>query len=103
MITLNGKKFAKNDAEFTASLFSAGGTCAGYYKRNKRSVTLMNMQRKKIGVINSHGVLCCATNINGKTWYSHADIKEIGAYPSYTQQVIECKNALTTPEREEGI
>ncbi|NBW14805.1 MAG: hypothetical protein EBR82_43080 [Caulobacteraceae bacterium] len=94
MITLNGKKFAKNDAEFTASLFDAGGTCVGYYKRNKKSVTLMNMQREKIGVINSAGVLCCATNINGKTWYSHADIKEIGAYASYMQQVNECKNII---------
>ena len=96
MIVLNGKKFAKNDAEFTDSLFNRGGTCVGYYKRNKGSVTLMNMHKEKIGVINKHGVLCCATRQpNGAYWYSYADIKEIGHYSSYMQSVNEPKAILT--------
>lgn len=94
MITLNHKQFAENEREFLASLFTKGGTCVGYAKRNKRSVTLMNTQKEKIGVINCHGVLCCATKLaSGEYWYSHADIPEIGQYDSYMQQVNEC-NAL---------
>ena len=95
MITLNGKKFAESDKEFVDSLFNTGGTCAGYAKRNKRSVTLKNIQGEKIGVINAHGVLCAATKLqNGKWWYSLADIPEIGRYESYMNQVNECEQAL---------
>ena len=32
MICLAGKKYAKNNAEMTESLFQQGGTCAGYYR-----------------------------------------------------------------------
>lgn len=92
MITLNGKKFAESETEFLDSLFSNDRTCVGYARRNKRSVTLMDHQKQKIGVINSQGVLCCATKLkDGKYWYSHADIKLIGRYDSYMQQVEECK------------
>ena len=95
MITLNGKKFAEFESEFIDSLFDTGGTCVGYAKRNKRSVTLKNMQGEKIGVINAHGVLCAAKKLkNGKWWYSYADIPEIGRYESYMRQVNECKQAL---------
>ena len=95
MITLNGKKFAESESEFLESLFDSGGTCTGYAKRNKRSVTLKNMKGKKIGVINCHGVLCAARQLdNGKWWYSHADIPEVGRYESYMKQVNECEQAL---------
>jgi hypothetical protein len=95
MLILNGKKFAESESEFIESLFDSGGTCAGYAKRNKRSVTLKNMQGEKIGVINSHGVLCAARKLdNGRWWYSYADIPEIGRYDSYMQQVNECEKAL---------
>ena len=95
MIILNNKQFAESDSEFTNSLFTSGGTCVGYARKNKRSVTLLNMQKEKIGVINQHGVLCCATKLkSGQYWYSHADIKEVGRYESYMQQVNECKSAI---------
>jgi len=95
MLILNGKKFAESDKEFIESLFDASGTCVGYAKRNKRSVTLKNIQGEKIGVINGHGVLCAATKLqNGKWWYSLADIPEIGRYESYMNQVNECEQAL---------
>ncbi len=84
MIAINGKKFAKDDAEFTSSLFDPSGTCVGYYKRAGKAVRLMDMQRNLIGVINAHKVLCCADKLdNGKTWYSLATIKLIGEFPSY--------------------
>jgi len=92
MITLNGKKLAESESEFMDSLFQSGGTCVGYAKRNKKSVTILDMQRNKVGMINAHGVLCAATKLdNGKTWYSYATVKIIGEYKSYMQEVTECK------------
>ena len=95
MITINNSKFAKNDSEFTNSLFDPNGTCNGFYKVNKRSITLYNQHHEKIGVINRHGVLCCATKQpDGKYWYSYATIPEIGKYNSYMKQVTEIKNIM---------
>ena len=94
MIKLNGKEFALNDREFTDSLFTSGGTCAGFYRVNKQSITIMDMQRNKIGVINRHGVLCCATKTDRGYWYSFATIPQIGEYESYMQQVNEPTEAL---------
>jgi len=92
---MNGKQFAETTSEFTDSLFKQGGTCVGYAKRNKRSITLLNMQRIKIGVINRHGVLCCATKLaDGRYWYSYATIPEIGEYVSYSKGVNECRTLL---------
>lgn len=45
MIKFNGKKYAKNDREFTESLFDASGTCNGFYKRIKNGIQLFDMQR----------------------------------------------------------
>jgi hypothetical protein len=95
MITLNGKKFAKNDDEFTSSLFDKSGTCVGFYKRMRNSVKLFDMQKNLIGVINKHGCLCCATMMeSGQYWYSFATIKLVGEYDSYSQSVAEPKNIL---------
>lgn len=44
MIEFNGKKYAKNDAEFVGSLFDAGGTCNGFYKRVKNGIRLFDMK-----------------------------------------------------------
>lgn len=100
MITLNGKKFAANNNEFTLSLFDKTGTCVGYYKRMKNSVKLFDMQRNMIGVINKRGVLCCATKLDdGKYWYSYATIKIIGEYESYMQSVEDPKNIIRGIER----
>ena len=87
MIELNGKKLALNDSEFTGSLFDKGGTCVGYYKINKASISILDMQKNKVGVINKHGVLGSATKVDNGYWYSEADIKRIGEYGSYIQKV----------------
>jgi hypothetical protein len=95
MIELNGKKFAESEQEFISSLFEKGGTCAGYAKRNKESVTLNNIQREKIGVINKHGVLCKATKLEGgKWWYSHGTINEVGEYADYMRSVEEPRKII---------
>jgi len=46
MIEINGNKFAKNDNEFTDSLFHPGGTCKGYYKIHKKNIVFLNMQKE---------------------------------------------------------
>ena len=80
MLIINGKKFAQNKDEFTSSLFKRGGTCIGFYKVNKKSITLMDMQKNKVGTI-ANKVLGCATKQDdGKYWYSYADIPLLGAY-----------------------
>ncbi len=74
MIELNGKKFAESTDELDEN-------CAGTAKRSKRRVQLFNQKGEMIGVINRHGVLCCATRLDcGGFWYSHATIKEIGEW-----------------------
>lgn len=79
MIEINGKKFAETEQEFIDSLFHSPTTCVGYAKRNKRSIVFMTQNKIKVGVINRHGVLCCATiRDDGKYWYSFANIKLIG-------------------------
>ena len=95
MIILNGNKFAKNDSEFTDSLFTPGGTCVGYYKANRCSVYLLNMQKERVGVINKNGVLGSATKTKeGNWWYSYATIPEVGEYDSYMQSVTEPESIL---------
>jgi hypothetical protein len=95
MITLNNKQFAETENEMITSLFNTGGTCVGYATRNRKSITLKNMQKEKVGVINAEGVLARADKLdNGKYWYSYGDIDIIGKYQSYTQEVKECKQAL---------
>lgn len=88
MIELNGKKFALNNKEFTDSLFhKSGGTCVGYYKVNKKTISLMDHNREKVGVITCHKVLARATKQdNGKYWYSYGDIDIIGKYDSYMKE-----------------
>jgi hypothetical protein len=80
MIVLNGKKFARNDKEFTESLFKRGGSCVGFYKVNKRTISLLDMQKNKVGVI-ANKVVGLATKLdNGRWWYSYGDIPLLGNY-----------------------
>lgn len=92
MITLNGKKFARNDREFTSSLFSPGGTCVGYYRPSRRCVVLMDMHKRRIGIINADGCLAKATKLdNGRYWYSYATPALIGEYASHGQECDEVR------------
>lgn len=95
MIELNGKRFARDEAEMVESLFHAGGTCSGTYTRAGGEVRLFNPQGELIGVINRHGVLCCATRLDdGRIWFNLATIRLIGAWDSYSRQVEECRAVL---------
>ena len=95
MIHLNGKKFAENEKEFVNSIFESDGTCVGFARRYKKSVSLFDHQKNKIAVINNHGVLCCATKRkDGRYWYSLATVNLIGRWESYRKEVEECAAAL---------
>lgn len=68
MITFNGKRFAKTDREFTASLFDKGGTAYGYYKATKAGVLLMDAQRVPVAFIradNGDNFIVTASPIEG--------------------------------------
>jgi len=73
MITINGKKYAKNDNEFTNSIFDPSGTCSGYYRRRKDGVLLMDMQKVPFGFIKVESACVVyavsAYQHNGKTRY----------------------------------
>ena len=82
MIIINGQKFALNNKEFTESLFKRGGTCIGYYKVNKKSITLMDMKKEKVGVI-ANKVLGLATKLDDGNWrYSYGNVPLLGDYDS---------------------
>lgn len=87
MIILNGKKFARNEKEFTDSLFEKEGTCCGYYRPYKNQVSLFDHNKNKIGAVTRSKVLALATRQdNGKYWYSYGDIPLIGEFSSYSEQ-----------------
>ena len=95
IITLNSKKFAADKKDIVNSLFSCGGTYVGYYKHYKHIIKLFNLSDKYIGVITENNVLLHVSKLeNGKNWYSHMSIKEIGEYSRYTDQRDEVTKAL---------
>jgi hypothetical protein len=95
MITLNGNKFAANDAEFTNSLFDTDGTCVGFYRAYKNTISLLDMQKVKVGVITKHGVLALASKLdNGQWWYSYGDIPLVGAYDKFSDKSNDVSLAL---------
>ena len=95
MIILNGKKFAENETEFKNSLFISGGTCAGYVKFHKKSISILDHNKNKIGVI-VNSVLGKATKREEGYWYSYGTPELIGNYSSYLQ---ECKDIDIAMER----
>lgn len=50
MLIFNGKKYAKNDREFTDSVFT-DQTCVGYYKKQRNGTHIYDMQRQLVAYI----------------------------------------------------
>lgn len=82
MLTINGHKFAKNEAEAINSLFQSGGTFYGFYKKLKGRIHLMTMQGDIFAAIvcndNFSGVVN-ARSVNGKVFYQHSASSNIEA------------------------
>lgn len=92
MIELNGHKFAKNQKEFTETLFS-NKTATGYYKVTKTGIILYDHQEKRIGGISKHGVCYRSTKLkNGKYWHQPAAPELIGGIGAVS--CIEANNVL---------
>jgi len=88
MFTLNGKTFSLNTMEEGAT---------GFYKVwRKASIRLYNAAGDYIAAINREGVLCNASHVldDGRIFYSHATVKEIGEWESYGKGVDERRAAL---------
>lgn len=86
MIVLNNIKFAESEKEMIDSIFHKNGSCSGYAKRLKHKINLFDLQKNLIAVINQHGVLLKAKEIEGgKYWYSYADIPLLGEYDQALQ------------------
>jgi hypothetical protein len=94
MIKLNGRKLAKDDKEMIDSLFHSDGTCVGYYRVNKKTISILDHQKNKVGVINQHGCLCSARKVEKGYWYSFCTIDIIGEYESYIQSCEEPRKLL---------
>jgi hypothetical protein len=95
MFVFNGKKYAKNDAEFTSSLFDAGGTCSGFYKRTKNGIRLFNMQREPLAFIVTNESRYFLVNMGealGKLFYQYSigdlQLNKLGfkSRPTITQE-----------------
>ena len=54
MITFSNKTYAKNDKEMVNSLFTSGGTCAGFYKKRKNGFLILDLQKKPFAFIVSN-------------------------------------------------
>lgn len=67
MITVNGKKFAKNKSEALDTLFAADGTFHGLYKvkrgRGRVAVELRDMQGNRRALVSPDGVIVTATDV----------------------------------------
>lgn len=104
MINFNGVKFAKNDKEFTSSLFETGGTCVGFYKATERGVQLMDSHKSIIAFIVNNGYgerfIVSATRIdNGRIRYMFSTCHRVDRLLSleglgYRGTVDECERIL---------
>ena len=103
MITFNGHKFAKNEAEFTNSLFEQEGTCFGYYRKVKGGIKLLDHHKNLFAFIVSQGhhpFIVSATQKKGeRARYmfstSSLDDKRLSLDKlEYSDVINACKNAL---------
>ena len=74
MLTFNNKKYAKNNDEFVSSLFVAGSTWNGFYKKTKNGIRLYDMQNKLQGFIvnnrhNERFIVSAGTDSTGKAFF----------------------------------
>lgn len=89
MISLNGAKFAEPGENLEADH-------TGFVRPLRANqVEVQDRNRQRIAVINARNVLCCATRIDGRYWYSYADVPGVGAWPSYSTQCTEIESART--------
>ena len=77
MIEINGNRFAKNDSEFTESLFNPPKTCFGFYKRKGKNVIIFcDIQKKPFAALVKQGtnsfLVNCREVTGGQIFYQFA-------------------------------
>ena len=100
MLTINGKKYAKNESEFVSSLFDKTGTCSGFYKKSKGKILLSDMQGNVFAAIicndNFKGVVNARKSESGAIFYQYAASEHIekmlGVPEKYSMQAEYCEN-----------
>lgn len=73
MITINGRKFARNESELVSSLFDPSGTGSGFYRPIRGGIQLYNLQNElfALAVNNKYDeqFFVSASTHNGKPFY----------------------------------
>ena len=92
MLTLYGKKYAKNKAEFCETLFQRDGTANGFYKVTCSGIIFSDMQGRERVFIRKDGLgPVSVTNDNGKRRYmfstATSDESWLGLPESYSAKV----------------
>ncbi len=104
MITLAGKTYVKTQKEMTESLFSSGGTCAGFYQTRKNGVLFLDIQKVPFAFaardVRTGGTFfVTASRSEGRTFFmfglgSYTE-KQLGIENlSYSQQKDAAKNVI---------
>lgn len=104
MLTINGKKFARNDSEFTETLFERNGTATGFYKKHKGGLLLLDMNKKPFAAVinNRHGetfFVSVSVQPNGQMFYMYGTSTETDKVLgidmlSYSEGIQAAKNAI---------
>lgn len=100
MIMINNKKFAKNEKEFTDTLFQKDGTAFGYYKQYKNRIIFSDMQGKVFAALikNKHGCHFVNAGVyDGKTRYQFAmssQYEKLFGFPEKWSEQLEYIKAL---------
>lgn len=99
MITLNNKKFAESEKEFTESLFTSGGTCSGYAKKYKRHIKIYDVTYTLIAEINRYGCICKANlQSDGSIWYNYGDTMINNGGYKFTDRETDISNIAISKE-----
>lgn len=98
MLNFNGKKFARNNAEFVSSLFGNDGTCIGFYRQIKSGFQLFNLQNELIAFLSpDRGLIVSAHKYNGRARYMFSTCTTVEKYlelpESYAETIKACESA----------
>jgi hypothetical protein len=100
MLKFNGLMFAKNDKEFTGSLFAGKRTCHGFYRKIKGGFQLLNMKKELVAFVSLRGQGCVvdARRIGGKAHYSYGLSENVRQFLELSSSLVEQDQAIKSVE-----
>ena len=82
-IDLKGKQFVPIRDTLTER-------AAGFYRRNPNSITLLDRQPRRVGVINAHGVLWPERDHPlSRWWYRHESAEQAAAFTQSLKRALD--------------